>query len=316
MKRGDVVKLCSEDKYNWIKLQARAGECAVVVQVDNETVWFDREFDRNVNYTKLYKYSEEAKLNIQLNVENHEDLQIGGSLVIVNNYLNAQIKVQCFHSTYQCLTMGGNFKANVEVRIENIRNFNDQRTKWGYGIVDQNNESCKYQIDVKNIRHGYTTTFGGGSQSPNAYGQAKDNIVTGVGIECITPFDTHASGENIRFENCYSYYSYGAGFANRSNNTVFINCFSIGTSDSGFQNYDEEKADDIEYSHNKKCTLINCSSRGHKRGIKSHYRFGNKDSPNYRFNLELINCTFECQTNRELIYVRNTDLSYKNLVLR
>lgn len=312
IQKGDIIKLGSETAYPWVTLQAKAGEAGVVAYVDGNDVWLDREIDLDIPYNKIFILGKE-ELDIELNITNLNDVGAGGTLVYVRNFIKPTAKIKVPFSYYQAVVSAGNFEADMELTVSDIRNFNDSKTKWGYGLIDKNSESSTYKIFCTKIRHGYTTTHGGSGTTPDCYGQAKNNTISGVGTHCITPFDTHASGESLKFKDCLSMYSLGVGFSNRSSNTVYENCHTKGSSDSGWQNFDGEGATPI--GHNKRVTLINCTSIGHKRGLKSISNT-QKDLPSHRFEVVLLDCILECDTYTECVILRNTTMKYNNLKIK
>lgn len=311
--KGDVIKLGSDTLYPWITLNAKAGQSALVAFVEGADVWLDREIELGYNYTKIFKLGEDS-LNVSLKVANYDDTTPGGTLVYIRNYVQPQAEIVVPHSNYQAVVSAGNVEANIKVAAANIRNFNASKTKWGYGLIDKNSENSTYLVYCAKLRHGYTTTHGGGGTTPDCYGQPRHNVISGRGVNCITPFDTHASGFALHFKDCQSMYSLGVGFANRSSETVYENCHTLGTSDSGWQNFDGENAN-VAVGHNRKVTLINCSSKGHKRSLKSISNT-KKDTEAHRFEVILIDCIFEADTYTECMILRNTTLRYNNLKIK
>lgn len=308
---GDYIKLATDDMYPWINFEAKRGEVAIVAYVYDNVVWVDRNL-KDTDYDKVFKFSTD-ECYVDLRMRNVSDAGAGGTLCYIRNYVRPRGKLVVEEGNYQAMVSAGNIEANLTVHAFNLRNFNVPRTKFGYGLVDKNSYNSHYTVMATRVRHGYTTTHGGPGTTADCYGEATDNVVEGVGTFCITPWDTHASGESILFRNCISLHSLGVGFSNRSNNTVYENCHTTGTSDAGWQNFDGEPST-ILVGHNKKVTLRNCTSKGHKRGLKSVSNT-KKDLDTHRFKVVLENVTFEGAMYTELLLLRNTVCEYSGLVL-
>ncbi|CAM4431745.1 hypothetical protein [Pseudoalteromonas ostreae] len=308
---GDYIKLARKELYPWIKLPAKIGEVGIVSYVLGNVVWLDREL-QNLTYDKLFIYGDD-ECHVDLRLRNVDDSGAGGSLVYIRNYVRPTGEVVVSEGNYQTLVSAGNIEADLTLKSYNLRNINQSRTKFGYGLVDKNSVNSKYLIYCTRVRHGYTTTHGGLGTTPDCYGEAKDNVISGIGTFCITPFDTHASGESLIFSNCQSLHSLGAGFANRASNTMYENCHTVGNSDAGWQNFDGESAS-VLIGHNRKVTLRNCTSKGHKRGMKSLSNI-QKDLASHRFTVVLDNVTFESKIYTEALMLRNTTCEYSNLTI-
>lgn len=316
---GDVVKLASDKRYPWIALEAKRGEFAEVRFVDGNKVWLskpiDEDFDQNTGqasniYTKVCKIDKDLKLQIDIEVTSKELKPYPISLLYIRGFYNIDVNLMCRGADHQVLVLAGCFKGNVTANISNLRNFNEDKTIWGYGIVDKGCEQIVYNnCSFANLRHGYTTSHGGSGTTQDCYGQPRDNlIVDSIGSNgCITPFDTHACGERLTFQNCQAIGNLGAGFANRSKDTSYIDCKVVSNSEAGWQIFDGEGAF-VSETHCLNTRLINCKVYGSKNFFKCAPNTGSKRTGDKNILTgSSRGCYAECQVYTQAVLLDNAD---------
>lgn len=313
----DVVRVASEEQYPWITTESKVGQMAVVVYVGSDHVLLDRELESDYTYTKVCKYSKD-ELQLDIKVLNKTDLAVGvgGVLLQLKNYVRANVKVDALESYYQLVNCMGLYDSDITLKGKQIRNYSDDQSKWGYGIVDRACESCRFTIDVRSLRHGYTTTHGGAGTNSEQYGEPRYNTISGRGINCITPFDTHVNGTGIIYQDCTAIGSYGAGFSVRSRNAVLNNCHTIGRTDVGFFIFNNASST-LTVGRGGVVTMSNCSAKDHKRFLRIGHQTENTNTalPAQRMNVVINDCWAELDPYTDMIYAYNARIEADNLRL-
>jgi len=304
---NDVIKVMSPDVYPWIRstFVAKKGEFGCVINVVDNEVWIDKQLE--TGYTTITKLNQvKCKIHGQF-INKQEDTKLSIDMCNIRSYVNVDIKLLSLESFYTLCYIGGCFGGTVNITAANFRNFDPDSARFGYGVVDQNCEGIQFNIYCKQIRHGYTTTHGGTSTGQHAYGQPRYSTITGQGISCITPFDTHVSGDSLTFLNCYSLYSIGSGFSNRSAKTAYINCHTVGNGDTGFFIFNAEPIGVVE-GRLGLITFQGCSAKLHRRAIRADYTNAEDEKYNaaFRYNIAVNNCNFDLNVFSDAFLLRNT----------
>lgn len=314
--KNDVVKMIGAQQYSWSQFTSKVGQFAHVVRINGNEIWLDRELEE-VAYTQIVKLHKTG-LNIKLRCMNTDDSGEPGALLTTRNYVYPEIHLTVPTSMYQAHTLAGCYGGKVTLIASDIRNYNADQSKWGYGIVDRGSEAMDIYIQCKQIRHGYTTTHGGDGNELERFGQARYQTISGVGVNCITPFDVHESGEYIKFINATAINSYGSGFSVRAKDTTLVNCHTTGGSDSGFFVFDNTPAT-VTVARGGITRLKACTSKGHRRGLRvssTGQNLAAKDADNRRIFVDLDSVEFDCVPYTDAIYTRNAKLTGRNVVIR